>query len=76
MTVRNVFSILFFMRPVRFCAGLFFVPFAAVPSSYIRSGFPFPYIAVHRPPLMYRLLSVPRQASSLNLYPGKFASEC
>lgn len=27
MTVRNVFSILFFMRPVRFCAGLFFCSF-------------------------------------------------
>lgn len=76
MTVRYVFSILFFMRPVRFCAGLFFVSSAAVSSSYIRSGFPFPYVAVRCPSLMYRLLSVPRQASSLNLYPGKFASEC
>lgn len=27
MTLRNVFSILFFMRPVRFCAGLFFCSF-------------------------------------------------
>ena len=27
MTLRNVFSILFFMRPVRFCAGLFFCLF-------------------------------------------------
>lgn len=31
MTVRHVFSILFFMRPVRFCAGLF--------SCLFRSGF-------------------------------------
>ena len=53
MTVWHVFSILFFMRPVRFCAGLFFCSFrrgslqlypVRFPVSLYRSASPATYV--------------------------------
>lgn len=55
MTVRYVFSILFFMRPVRFCAGLFFCFFrrgsfhaytVRFPVSLCRSASPATYVPI------------------------------